>query len=32
MGAGYLVARELDPDGVTSRLVGRFGTAMSEPC
>ena len=26
MGAGYLVARELDPDGVTSRLVGRFGT------
>jgi branched-chain amino acid transport system substrate-binding protein len=25
MGAGYLVARELDPDGVTSRLVGRFG-------
>ncbi len=24
MGAGYLVARELDPDGVTSRLVGRF--------
>jgi hypothetical protein len=27
MGAGYLVARELDPDGVTSRLVGRFGTA-----
>jgi hypothetical protein len=27
MGAGYLVARELDPDGVTSRLVGRFGSA-----
>jgi branched-chain amino acid transport system substrate-binding protein len=27
MGAGYLVARELDPDGVTSRLVGRFGAA-----
>jgi len=27
MGAGYLVARELDPDGATSRLVGRFGTA-----
>jgi hypothetical protein len=26
MGAGYLVARELDPDGVTSRLVGRFGS------
>ena len=29
MGAGYLVARELDPDGVTSRLVGRFGTDVS---
>ena len=26
MGAGYLVARELDADGVTSRLVGRFGS------
>jgi ABC-type branched-subunit amino acid transport system substrate-binding protein len=25
MGAGYLVARRLDPDGVTSHLVGRFG-------
>ena len=25
MGAGYLVARTLDPDGVSSRLVGRFG-------
>jgi ABC-type branched-subunit amino acid transport system substrate-binding protein len=25
MGAGYLVARRLDPDGVTSRLVDRFG-------
>ena len=25
MGAGYLVARQLDPDGVTSHLVGRFG-------
>ncbi|CAM4403546.1 hypothetical protein MB901379_03782 [Mycobacterium basiliense] len=25
MGAGYLVARTLDPDGVTSHLVGRFG-------
>ena len=24
MGAGYLVARELDPDGVTSRLVDRI--------
>lgn len=25
MGAGYLVARKLDPDGVTSHLVDRFG-------
>ena len=25
VGAGYLVARTLDPDGVTSRLVDRFG-------
>ena len=25
MGAGYLVARTLDPDGVHSRLVDRFG-------
>jgi branched-chain amino acid transport system substrate-binding protein len=25
MGAGYLVARQLDPDGVSSSLVGRFG-------
>ena len=25
MGAGYLVARRLDPDGKTSRLVDRFG-------
>jgi ABC-type branched-subunit amino acid transport system substrate-binding protein len=25
MGAGYLVARKLDPDGVTSHLVARFG-------
>jgi branched-chain amino acid transport system substrate-binding protein len=25
MGAGYLVARTLDPDGVNSHLVGRFG-------
>jgi len=25
MGAGYLVARRLDPDGVHSHLVGRFG-------
>jgi ABC-type branched-subunit amino acid transport system substrate-binding protein len=25
MGAGYLVARQLNPDGHTSRLVGRFG-------
>jgi hypothetical protein len=25
MGAGYLVARQLNPDGSTSRLVGRFG-------
>lgn len=25
VGAGYLVARELDPDGVTARRVARFG-------
>jgi ABC-type branched-subunit amino acid transport system substrate-binding protein len=25
MGAGYLVARKLDPDGVNSHLIGRFG-------
>jgi branched-chain amino acid transport system substrate-binding protein len=25
MGAGYLVARQLDADGVSSRLVDRFG-------
>jgi ABC-type branched-subunit amino acid transport system substrate-binding protein len=25
MGAGYLVARRLDPDGVTAHLVDRFG-------
>lgn len=25
MGAGYLVARRLDPDGVSSHLVSRFG-------
>ena len=25
MGAGYLVARQLDPDGKNSRLVARFG-------
>ena len=25
MGAGYLVARKLDPDGITSHLVDRFG-------
>lgn len=25
MGAGYLVARQLDPDGINSHLVGRFG-------
>ena len=25
MGCGYLVARELEPDGVNSRLVDRFG-------
>jgi ABC-type branched-subunit amino acid transport system substrate-binding protein len=25
MGSGYLVARRLDPDGVNSHLVGRFG-------
>lgn len=27
MGAGYLVARQLEADGVTSRLVARFGEA-----
>jgi hypothetical protein len=27
MGSGYLVARELEPDGVNSRLVARFGEA-----
>jgi hypothetical protein len=27
MGAGYLVARTLDPDGVHSHLVDRFGDA-----
>ena len=25
MGAGYLVARRLDPDGVSAHLVDRFG-------
>lgn len=25
MGAGYLIARQVDPDGVHSHLVGRFG-------
>jgi len=25
MGAGYLVARQLDPDGINSHLVDRFG-------
>jgi len=25
MGAGYLVARTLDADGVNSKLVDRFG-------
>jgi hypothetical protein len=25
MGAGYLVARQLDPDGTNSRLIARFG-------
>ena len=25
LGAGYLVARTLDPDGVNSHLVDRFG-------
>jgi len=25
MGAGYLVARQLDPEFGTSHLVGRFG-------
>ena len=27
MGAGYLVARRLDPDGVTAHMVDRFGQA-----
>jgi hypothetical protein len=27
MGAGYLVARQLDADGVNSHLVDRFGEA-----
>lgn len=27
MGAGYLVARRVDPDGVTAHLVDRFGQA-----
>jgi len=25
MGAGYLVARRLDSDGISSHLVARFG-------
>jgi hypothetical protein len=25
VGAGYSVARQLDPDGVTAHLVARFG-------
>jgi hypothetical protein len=25
VGAGYLVARQLDPDGVNAHLVARFG-------
>jgi branched-chain amino acid transport system substrate-binding protein len=25
MGAGYLVARRLDPDGISAHLVDRFG-------
>jgi len=25
MGAGYLVARRLDPDGISADLVDRFG-------
>jgi ABC-type branched-subunit amino acid transport system substrate-binding protein len=29
MGAGYLVARTLDPDGVNSHLVDRFGEGCS---
>src|SRR5215468_9444955 len=29
VGAGYLVARELDPDGKTARLVDRFGVDPS---
>jgi len=27
MGAGYLVARRLDPDGINTHLVARFGEA-----
>ena len=27
MGPGYLVARQLDPDGVTAHTVDRFGEA-----
>jgi branched-chain amino acid transport system substrate-binding protein len=30
MGAGYLVARKLDPDGRTTHLVGRYGPPSSE--
>ena len=26
MGPGYLVARQLDPDGVTAHTVDRFGS------
>jgi branched-chain amino acid transport system substrate-binding protein len=25
MGPGYLVARRLDPDGISTHLVARFG-------
>jgi branched-chain amino acid transport system substrate-binding protein len=31
VGSGYLVARTLDPDGINSHLVERFGQDRSEP-
>ena len=30
VGSGYLVARQLDPDGVNSHLVARFGGHWQE--
>ena len=32
VGAGYLVARQLDPDGVNSHLVARFGSHGASTC